>query len=111
MILKRGEAISGPDFSLSFDPVVATAQRGTKGRSTLMINRTGGFTGNVTIITPDASGIGVKVKPGEASTTDASLGFKFKVKETATVGSQELTFTGIDDTGRSRSAKVTLVIQ
>ena len=111
IILKRGEAISGPDFSLSFDPAIATAERGTKGRSTLMINRTGGFTGNVTIITPDANVIGVKVKPGEASTTDDSLGFKFKVKEIATVGSHELTFTGIDGSGRSRTAKVTLVIQ
>lgn len=111
MILKRGEGASGPDFSISFDPATVTAQRGTKGRSTLRINRIGGFSGNVTVIAPDTGGIKVKVTPREASTTDIAISFKFKVKGGATVGSHELTFTGRDDTGRLRSARVTLVIQ
>ncbi|HKQ06250.1 MAG TPA: YCF48-related protein [Blastocatellia bacterium] len=111
MILKRGEALAGPDFSLSFEPATVTAERGTTGRSVLTINRTGGFTGNIDIAAVDSGGIGVKVKPPEASTTGNSVTLKFKVKGGAAVGAHELTFVGKDSAGRTRSAKVMLVIQ
>lgn len=111
MILKRGEAVAGPDFLLSFEPATVTAERGTTGRSVLTINRLGGFTGNIDIAPVDSGGIGVKVKPPEASTTANSVTIKFKVKGGAAVGAHELTFVGKDSAGRTRSAKVTLVVE
>src|SRR5262249_13405626 len=41
--------VVSPDFSLVFNPAQLTAARGQKGKLTAMINRTGGFTGNVTV--------------------------------------------------------------
>ena len=102
--------VSGPDFSLSFDPATVTAGRGQKVKARLHINRVGGFTGEVVITPPDTGDI--KVKPGgERSTTGADLTFKLKVKSGAPLGSNDLIFLGRDGTGKQRSAKITLIIQ
>ena len=104
-------AIQQPDFSLSFDSPTVTAQAGTKARVTVRINRVGGFAGNVTVSPPDASG-GIKPKPADPITTpDRSASFKLKVGGNAVPGLHQLTFSGRDDSGRVRTAMVTVVVQ
>ncbi len=103
---------AGPGFSLAFDESPVTGERGTTVKIHLLINRTGGFTGNVTITPPPGSGIKVKVKPAQAlATGDDSIKFKLKIKAGATVGHYSLTFTGNDDAGHVASATVGLFIQ
>ncbi|MEW6737279.1 MAG: sialidase family protein [Acidobacteriota bacterium] len=99
------------DFSLVFNPAQITGQRGQKGQITANISRTGGFSGNVTVTAPDTKAIKVKLTPPSASTTGASVNFSFKIKKKAPTGPQQLTFTGRDDSGRARTATLTLVIQ
>jgi uncharacterized delta-60 repeat protein len=101
-----------PSFSLALDPISAAGDRGTTVKVHLLINRTAGFTGNVTVTPPDASEIGIKVKPGsEFPTIDQSITYKLKIKDGATTGSHQLTFTGRDDSGRRTSATLTITIQ
>jgi len=100
------------DFSLGVNQSSIVAQRGAKVPVDIAINRVGGFTGNVTITPPDASQIGVKVKPPDPqSTTDSTIRVKLKVKDSATPGSHQLVFAGTDDSGRTRSVALTLVVQ
>jgi hypothetical protein len=101
---------SGPDFSLSFDSPTVTGQAGTKARIKININRTGGFTGNVTV-TPAFPGNGVKPKPAaDITTTDTSVTFKYKIGG-GVAGQFPLTFTAKDDAGKTRTATVTLIVQ
>jgi len=100
-----------PDFSLSLAQAVVTADRGTKVGIGVIINRTGGFTGSVTI-TPPAPGDGVKPKPPDPmTTTDSGVTFKLKVGGGATPGQHQLTFTGTDASGRTRTTILTLNVQ
>jgi uncharacterized delta-60 repeat protein len=102
---------AAPDFSIGFDQSTVTAERGTKARITVTINRVGGFTGSVTVTPPAASG-GIKPKPADPVTTsDSSAVFKLKVGASAAVGPQALTFTATDSSGKTRTATVTLVVQ
>jgi hypothetical protein len=104
--------LAQPDFSLSFNSSTVTADRGTKARVDVLINRTGGFTGNVTVSLPDSVPAGIKPKPSDPiTTTDNGATFKLKIKEGAAPGSYQLTFTARDDAGRARTANVTLIIQ
>lgn len=101
-----------PDFSLSFSSPAVTADRGTKARIAILINRTGGFTGNVTLTVPASLPAGVKPKPPDPiTTTDDSATFKLKIGGGVTPGAYQLTFTGRDDSGRVRAATVTLIVQ
>jgi FG-GAP-like repeat len=62
-------------FSLGFDSTIVTAQAGTTVRVTVNINRSPGFTGNVTV-TPPESAMGIKPKPNDPkTTTDTSVTF------------------------------------
>jgi hypothetical protein len=102
---------SGPDFSLSADQPTVTAQAGTKARVVVNINRSGGFTGNVTVTPPDPAS-GIKAKPPDpVTTTDQSVAFKFKIAGSTPPGSYQLVFKGKDDSGRERDVTVTLVVQ
>lgn len=104
--------LAPPDFSLSFSPPAVIADRGTKARVVVLINRTGGFTGNVTLTLPDSLPAGVKPKPADPiTTTGDSATFKLKVKGGAAPGAYPLTIMGRDDAGRVRAATVTLIIQ
>ena len=100
-----------PDFSISFDQPTITAQVGTKARVTVNINRIGGFTGNVTVTPPLPSG-GIKAKPPDPmTTTEGSVTFKMKIGAGVALGSYPLTFTATDDSGRTRTAAATLIVQ
>jgi uncharacterized delta-60 repeat protein len=100
-----------PDFSLSLAQAVVTADRGTKVPIGVIITRTGGFAGSVTI-TPPAPGDGIKPKPPDPiATTDSSVTYKLKVGGGATPGQYQLTFTGTDVSGRTRTTVLTLSVQ
>lgn len=101
----------GPDFSIGFDPPTVTAERGTKARVTVIINRTGGFTGNVTVTPPDPAG-GIKPKPNAPMTTsDSSVVYKMKIGAGADTGPHDFLFTAKDDAGKTRTATITIVVQ
>jgi len=98
-------------FTLGFDQPTITADRGTKVPIRVLVNRIGGFSGNVTVTPPDLSAIGVKVKPPDPiSTTDTSIVVKLKIKGSATPGGHQLTFTGRDDAGTTHTASLILNI-
>jgi len=100
-----------PGFTISFNPSSVAAQAGSKVSLPVMINRTGGFTGNVTI-TPPAAGNGIKPKPPDPITTSSSnVVFKMKIGGGVGAGPYGRTFTATDDTGRTRTATVTIVVQ
>jgi hypothetical protein len=89
-----------------------TARRGKKLPIVININRIGGFTGRVAVTPPDVSALQIKmIPPDPISTSEAKVTFKAKIKGNAPTGSQELTFTGRDDAGRTRSAKIIVQIQ
>jgi hypothetical protein len=105
--------VSAQDFKLSFNQPQMMLTRGQSGKFIVNINRSGGFSRNVTV-SPDADrlkSLKIKVAQPSLSTTSTSVSFDFKVKKKAPVGTQQLTFTGRDDSGRVRTSTLTLVIQ
>jgi len=104
--------IATPGFSLGFEQSPVAGERGTTVKVHVLINRTGGFTGNVTVTPPDTSGLGIKVKPPvDIPTTEDLVTFKLKLKGDASPGPHQLTFIARDDSGRTVSATLTIVIQ
>jgi uncharacterized delta-60 repeat protein len=103
---------SGPDFSIGFSALSVTAAPGTKVPISVLVNRTGGFAGKVKVTAPASfpTGIALKGSPS-VSTKGATVAFKIKIAASATPGSDQLTFTGTDKTGRSRTGTLTLVVQ
>jgi uncharacterized delta-60 repeat protein len=100
------------DFGVGFSRSHMNGERGTTVKVSVSVIRTSGFSGTVTVIPPDASSLKIKVKPGSPKTTNgSSASFKLKIKGSAPVGSHQLTFTGRDDTGRERSATLTLLVE
>lgn len=100
-----------PDFAISFDSPTLNVTRKQQGQITVNIGRLAGFSGNIMLMAPDTKAIKVKLAPASINTTGNSASFNFKIKKTAAVGSQQLTFTGRDDSGRVRTGVLTLVIQ
>jgi hypothetical protein len=100
-----------PDFSLIFSPSTINVSRGQSGIFTVNIIRVGGFTGNVTVTAPDTKPLKIKLTPPVQSTTGTSVSFNFKVKKKAPVGAKQLTFVGQDNTGRTRTGTLTLIVQ
>ena len=78
---------------------------------TLNVNRTGGFTGNVTI-TPAVALLppGIRFPGFPASTAGDNLSFKIKLKGRVPSGKYPIMFSGKDDSGRERDATLTLII-
>ncbi|MEW6207716.1 MAG: hypothetical protein AB1631_05070 [Acidobacteriota bacterium] len=103
--------VLGADYGIGFSQSLVSGERGSTVKVSVAIIRTGGFTGNVTITPPDASSLKIKVKPGLKTTGGSSASFKLKIKGSASRGSHQLTFIGRDETGRQRSATLTLVVQ
>lgn len=104
------EVPTGPDFSLSFPQPTVNTSTG-KVKITADINRTGGFTGNVTISPAAALPSGIVFKGGSVSTTGSSVKFKLKVKGSASRGTHQLTIQARDDSGKTRTATLTLNVQ
>lgn len=101
----------GPNFSLRLDQPVITAERGTKVKVRLSVLRSGSFAGAVKVIPPATAPAGIKVPDGVVPATDDIVVFKVKIKGNAAPGSNELTFTAMDDAGRRRSVTLTLIVQ
>jgi uncharacterized delta-60 repeat protein len=100
------------DFSIAFAQPSITVTPPEKPVVTVSIDRTGGFAGDVTVTAPSSLPKGIVLKgKGQIATSGNSAAFKFKVKPSAALGSDQLTFTGTDSTGRTRSATLTMVIQ
>lgn len=107
-----GAAVSqSPDFELHLEDESTTIARGENGTQAIHIMRNNGFSGEVTVSAPDVLPAKVKISPASITTLDMAATFKVKVKGTAKAGSYQLAFSGRDDTGRSTSVTVTLVIQ
>jgi len=103
---------AAPGFSLSFDQSPITVQRGSAAKVEVLINRTGGFSGDIVITPPDASADGIKVKPGSPqSVSGGAVTFKLKIKPSAAVGHTVLTFTGTDASGHASTATLTVIVQ
>lgn len=103
--------VAGPGFGLSFDSSTVSGSRGTKVKIFVNINRFAGFVGDVTVTPPDLATEGIIAKfPEPYTSSDAVAMWKFKIKGWAAIGPHQLTFTGVDGSGRVRSATVTLVI-
>ena len=100
-----------PDFSLGFTQSLITASAPSKVPVTLNVNRTGGFTGNVTITPVSVVPRGLKLPGFPASTTGNSLDFKIKLKGNAPSGKYPIVFAGKDDSGRERDSTLTLQVQ
>lgn len=104
--------LAQPAFSISVGSPAVTADRGTKARIPVLINRTGGFAGNVTLTFPGSLPAGVKPKPADSiTTTEDSATLKLKITGGATPGSYQITITGRDDSGHAQTATVTLIVQ
>jgi uncharacterized delta-60 repeat protein len=101
---------AAPGFSISFQDSVVNGERGAKTPVFVLINRTGGFTGNITITPPDFPGITPKPNEPIATTSD-QVKFKLKIKASAASGHLSLTFTGVDDAGHTAVATVTVIVQ
>ncbi|MEW6127304.1 MAG: SBBP repeat-containing protein [Acidobacteriota bacterium] len=101
---------TGPDFSLSFSQPTVTTSFG-KVKIAADINRTGGFTGNVTITAATPLPRGIVLVGDSVSTTESRVNFKLKVKGSAALGQHLLTFQARDDSGRTRTATLTLIVQ
>jgi hypothetical protein len=101
-----------PDFGLSFAQPSINTSAGSKVSVTLNIARTSGFTGAVSISGPSALPRGIKIGLDSTPTTDNSVSFKIKVKGSAQSGTDQLMFTGMDQSGNlSHTATLTLIVQ
>jgi hypothetical protein len=106
-----GQTQAGGDFSLGLEESTVVGLIGTKGRITVLINRTGGFTGEVTV-TPAPKFNGVKPKPpAPIATTESSVFFKYKIAEGIEPSTRMLTFSGTDASGRVRTTTATMFVQ
>ena len=103
--------VAKPDFSLVLTQNSVTVTPPAKQAVTVSIDRTGGFSGTVTVA-PGSLPSGISVKgANQVSTSGHSAAFKFKVKQSAAVGPHQITFAGTDSSGNSRTATLTLIVE
>ena len=101
----------GPDFALGFSPSTINVSTGTTVPVTVNIEKSGGFSGKVTV-TPPPTADGIKPKPGtSAKVKGATYSLKLKITTAAASGSHQLTFSGKDSTGRERDATLNVIVQ
>lgn len=101
-----------PDFSISLNPPQLTTSRGGKGTITVNVVRTGGFTGNIVVSPPITKPLKIKLTPSTPQTVpQTSVSFSFKVKNTASLGTQQLVFSASDGAGKIRTATLNFTIQ
>lgn len=101
----------GPDFSISTSPTQITTTTKGKGTITVLISRTGGFTGSVIVTPPVGSNPKIKfTPPNSVSTTGTSVVFSFKNKKVPP-GTYQLTFLADDSSGRRKVTTLPMVVQ
>jgi uncharacterized delta-60 repeat protein len=102
---------SSAEFTLAITQPAVSAERGTKVRIPIMINRAAGFTGPVTIMPPEPTAA-FKPKPVEAvTTTENSVVLKLKIKAGAIIGPHQVTFIGRSEDGGTAAVVVTVNVQ
>jgi hypothetical protein len=106
-----GLGAASPDFDLFAYPKQVEISRGQKGQFTVLIGRTGRFTGNVTLTASDTSAFQLALSPGSVTSNCTSAGFSFRAAKKAPVGTYHVVFSGRDDSGRVRTATQNLVIK
>jgi hypothetical protein len=105
-------SVGPPDFALGGSTAIVTMQRATKTQFTIDISRVGGFTGNVTVETPDLSSVKIKQPGGNIqSTTGGSVTFALKLKAGGPTGPLLVPLIGLDGSGRTRQCYVEFIIQ
>ena len=102
---------SASDFAITPYHGQVSISGGDRGTFTVLIGRTGGFSGNVTVSASDTSSLKISLKPDSESSTCTSVSFSFKAAKSAPVGTYHILFTGRDDLGRVRTAAMNLVIK
>lgn len=102
---------SEPDFTLSVDTPEITVARGAKANLSININRIAGFDGQVTVTSPNSKPIKVKIKPKQRSTIGDQVSFTIKVKPAGVVGEHDIVFSATDNSGRTRTATLKLIIE
>ena len=106
--------VQSPDYSLGFSQPELTIREGSKGTIEVKVNRTGGYSGVVTV-TPDLAkvkSLKMKLTPTTGTTTGDRVTFSYKMKKNPPVGRHTLTFIGQDDRGTPpRVQTLNLVIQ
>jgi uncharacterized delta-60 repeat protein len=100
-----------PDFTLSLDRESLVAEHGDRIKVKVNVNRTGGFSGRVTVSSRGAEAINLVVKPGTITTDEDRVKFKLKIRGSAPTGIQQFVFVGEDDAGRSRTSIMTLDVR
>ncbi|HEY6332364.1 MAG TPA: BACON domain-containing carbohydrate-binding protein, partial [Blastocatellia bacterium] len=104
----------GPDFSLAVNPGTISGAPGSTTPVTVSINRSGGFTGSVTV-TPPAKADGIKIKPATVKKlkgSASSFTVSFKITGSAVAGTYQFTFsaTGAGLTG-TKTASLSVTVQ
>lgn len=99
-----------PDFSITVNPSQIDVNRRQTATVNINVNRTGNFSGNITITTSNSIPK-VLLTPITQSTSGNSASVSVKVKRRAPRGTQQLTFVGRDDSGRTRTATLMLNIR
>ena len=91
-------------------PAVSVA-RGSTVDVNVSIVRDEGFTSPVTVSVPKLAAAKVKVKPKKPKpTTAASQSFTFKATKKSVLGTHDVTFTGVDAEGNTRTASIALTV-
>ncbi|HSB09908.1 MAG TPA: sialidase family protein [Blastocatellia bacterium] len=105
-----GQSATGPpDFTLGVNSAALNVRRSTRVELEVKVNRFGGFAGNVTLTPPSLDG--KKAKKIKFTPTATGGVLSFKLKGGGVLGPQILTFTGRDDSGRTRLAILAMIIQ
>jgi hypothetical protein len=95
-----------PDFTLTANPASLTINRGASGASTIAITRTGGFTAAVDL---SVSGLPMGVTQSVAPPTGDSRTLTLTVSSTATLGTSQITVTGVGG-GLTKMTQITLTV-
>jgi hypothetical protein len=108
----RGMIGEQQGFGIRVEVPVLNVRRGDRGTLAVRIERTGGFTGPVTISAPDGSAVKIRITPDSSGpvTTDR-FEFSYKIKKKARSGTYQLAFIAQDGEGRLRTAGVTFVVE
>src|SRR5262249_6658699 len=105
-----GPGVAAPDFAL-LDQAL-TVSRGTAGKLVVSISRPGGFAGDVTVSAPSGLPRGITISQTQVTTATTNATFDLAVaKKRVNRGVNRLVFAAKDESGRQRSATITLTIQ
>ncbi|HUK88898.1 MAG TPA: BACON domain-containing protein, partial [Blastocatellia bacterium] len=102
----------GPDFIISLASSSVSGSPGQVVPVTVNIERSGGFTGPVTI-TPPAKSNGIKPKPNTSKklkNPNSSYSLNMKITSTAVPGTYQFTFTGTNSTLGTRTAILSVTV-